>query len=235
MKVAISSASFADEIAAGGLTQLEWLERCAGGIGADGVIFERTHFARTDRDYIAQIKKVTVDLGLVPLALDDGGLFDPQSSETQRLGAIELAAGLGVLFIVSRLPAPGDVPPATFIAVIEVAKAAVRAAKAANVTLLVAPAAGTLGAEVPDLRHFCKDVDSAWLHYALPAGTGRDIGTRERALVVMLGGTVDVRGLAELTPTARPWIVLTGPVDAKRVAALHQAAAQNAALTEAPA
>ena len=230
MKVAISSASFAEVIAVGGLTQLEWLETCADGIGADGVIFDRDHFVRTDREYVAQIKKVTVDLGLVPLALADRRLFDPAVAEAQRLGAIELAAELGALFVIGPLPAPGEVPPATFIAVVDAAKGAIRAAKAANLTLLVELKTGTLGADIRALRHFFKDVDSAWLRYALPAGIDRsELGTRDRALVITLDASADIAALPEIAAAARPWIALTGPVDAVRVAAVHHAAAANAA------
>ena len=76
MKLAVSSSSFAEPLASGELTQLEWLERCASGLAADGVIFGREHFPRTDPEYVAQLKKVAVDLGLVPVALDAGSLFE---------------------------------------------------------------------------------------------------------------------------------------------------------------
>ncbi len=228
MKVAISSASFAELLAAGEMTQLEWLERCASSLGADGVVFVRRHFARTDGEYVAQLKKVAVDVGLVPLAIDAPQLFDPALDEAERLGAIELAAGVGALFILTRLPQPGPIPPATFVATVGAAKAAVRAAKRVNITLLAAPAAGTLAGDVPALRHFLKDVDSAWLRYALPAGADRSVfNARDRTLVVTVDDVADFESLPEISADARPWLLLTGAVDASRIAALRRAAAKK--------
>jgi hypothetical protein len=228
MKVAISSASFASALAAGGLTQLEWLEGCASGLGADGIVFERRHFPRTDSEYVAQLRKVAVDLGLVPLAVAEPRLFDPAVPEGQRHAAIELAASLGALFVLAQLPAPGEIPPATFVGVAAAAKAAVKNAKAANITLLVAPQAGTLAEDVPGLRHFQKDVDSAWLRFALPAGADRSaFNTRDRALVVTFGPRDDLDRLAEIDEAARPWLLLTGEADAGRVAALRCAGAKK--------
>lgn len=228
MKVAISSASFARLLAAGDLTQLEWLERCASTLGADGVVFDRSHFARVDPDYIAQLKKVAVDVGLVPVAIDESRLFDSAVDETDRLTAIELAAGVGALFTLARLPAPGEVPPATFVATVGAAKAAVKAAKRVNVTLLAQPAPGSLAEDVPALRHFLKDVDSAWLRYALPAGIDRSaFNARDRALLVTLGPEADVELLAEVEEGARPWLLLEGDVDAGRIAALRRSAAKK--------
>jgi hypothetical protein len=221
MKVAISSASFAGMLAAGDLTQLEWLERCASALGADGVVFERAHFPRTDRDYVAQLRKVAIDLGLVPLAIDEPRLFASDIREPDRHTAIELAAGIGALFVLTELPPPGEVPPAAFVAAVGAAKTAVKAAKANNITLLVGAAPGTLGEDAASLRHFRKDVDSAWLRCALPAGADR------RALVVTVDPAADLDALAEVEESARPWLLLTGAVSAGRVSALRLAAAKK--------
>jgi sugar phosphate isomerase/epimerase len=227
MKVAISSASSAGALAAGDLTQLEWLEQCASRLGADGVIFDRSHFPRTDPEYLAQLKKISVDLGLVPLAIEAPSLFAP-STETDQTDAIALAAALGVLFVLTVLPAPGEIPPATFVAAVTAAKVAARAAKAANITLLIGIAPGTLGDDVSGLRHFHKDVDSAWLWYALPAGADRGaFNARERALVVTIEPGDDLDALAEVDGRARPWLLLRGSVGAERVAALRRAVARK--------
>src|SRR5579862_7300506 len=69
MKLAVSSTSFADDFAGGALTQLEWLDLCAAELEADGVVFELRHFPRTDAEYVAQLKKMAVDLGLTVAAL----------------------------------------------------------------------------------------------------------------------------------------------------------------------
>jgi len=224
MKVAVSSSSFAEPLASGELTQLEWLERCACDLAADGVIFDREHFPRTDAEYVAQLKKVAVDLGLVPVALDAGRLFEPDAA----IGDIfKLATGLGVLFVLARLPAPGDVPPATFVAGVSAAKSAVREAKRENITILAVPAAGTIATNLAELRHFVKDVDSAWLRFALRAGAEPDsLGTRERALVVFVPDA-DVFSVAAIDEGARPWLALEGAADRAHVASLRAAAAKK--------
>jgi sugar phosphate isomerase/epimerase len=228
MKVAITSASFDRRLAAGELTQLEWLEGCASALGADGIVFERAHFPRTDAEYVAQLKKIAIDLGLAPLAVAEPLLLSPQTAAGERRGALELAAGLGALFVLTALPAPGDVPPAAFVAAVGAAKAAIQTAKAVNVTILAAVAPGTLAADVPSLRHFVKDVDSAWLRYALPAGIDRSgLGTRDRTLVVTVDATADLDDIAEIDESARPWLVLTGAVSAQRIDDLRRAAARK--------
>jgi len=232
MKVAISSASFARLLASGDLTQLEWLDSCASALGADGVVFDRAHFPRTDREYVAQLRKIAVDRGLVPLAIDDPGLLASHVAATERHTAIELAAGIGALFVLTVLPPRGEIPPAAFVAAVGAAKAAVAAAKAANITLLAGAAPGTLGEDVPALRHFLKDVDSAWLRYALPAGADRSaFNARDRALVVTVDPAADLDALAEIDETARPWLLLTGEVDSERVSALRRAGARKTLAT----
>jgi len=228
MKVAISSVSFAPQLAAGDLTQLEWLERSAGALGADGAVFARSHFARTDSEYLAQLRKVCIDVGLVPLGIDEPRLFDAAIPAEERLAAIDLAAGIGALFALGTLPERGPVPPATFVAAVGAAKAAVRAAKAANITLLACAAPGTLGEDLAGLRHFRKDVDSAWLCYALAAGTDRRAaGSRDRELLVTVDPDADLDELAEIDEAARPWLLLSGPVDRARVDAVRVAAARK--------
>jgi hypothetical protein len=215
-------------LAAGDLTQLEWLENCASQLGADGIVFERSHFPRTDPEYVAQLRKMAIDLGLVPVAVADGRLFEPDRDEADRLSSIELAAGIGALFILARLPPPGDVPPATFVAAVGAAKAAVRAAKSANVTLLAQAVPATLGADATALRHFLKDVDSAWLRYALPAGAERHVlGVRDRVLLVTVDELADLEAAVEIDEAARPWLLLMGELGAERIVAVRRAAAKK--------
>jgi sugar phosphate isomerase/epimerase len=226
MKVAISSASFAGALAGGELTQLEWLEQTASGLGADGIAFDVGHFPRVDAEYVAQLKKVAVDVGLVPLAVEDAALLDPADA-AQRDATIALAAGLGALFVITQLPAPGDVPPATFVAAVAAAKAAVKAAKRVNVTLLVTPQPATLATGAAELRHLVSDVDSAWLRYALPAGADRSpLGRRDRELVTLLGRDDDL-ALPLVDEGMRPWLLLRGDVDAQRIRALRYATARK--------
>jgi hypothetical protein len=88
-------------------------------------------------------------------------------------------------------------------------KALASAAKAANVTLTVAPAAGSLFADLADVQKFSKYVDSAWLRYDLPAGSPEraQLGARDRVLVERFGFDEDPQ-LAQ-TPR-RGWLVLEG-------------------------
>jgi sugar phosphate isomerase/epimerase len=228
MKVAITSGSFDRQLAGGELTQLEWLEGCASELGADGVVFARAHFPRTDEDYVAQLRKVAVDLGLVPLAVADPSLLAPDTEPSARRATIELAAALGAIFVLTVLPAAGDVPPAAFVAAVSATKAAIGIAKSRNVTLLAGIEAGTLGADVPALRRFIKDVDSAWLRFALPAGADRrGMGKRDRALLVNVDAGSEFDAVAEIDEAARPWLLLAGDVCAQRVTDLRRAAARR--------
>ncbi|GAC1414422.1 MAG: hypothetical protein NVSMB5_02470 [Candidatus Velthaea sp.] len=228
MKIACSSSSFAGPIAAGEITQLEWLERSASAAGVDGVVFDIAQFPRTDDEYVAQLKKVAIDLGLVPVALDAPALLDPLTDEAGRDRLIGLAGRLGTLFVLTRLPAPGPVPPAAFVAAVAAAKSAVKAAKRVNVTLLAAPGPETLAADLAELRHFLKDVDSAWLRYAVPAAVDRSIfNARDRALVSILAADVLPADVADVDDEGRPWLVLSGDASVARVRALRVAAAKK--------
>src|ERR1700722_3192204 len=60
MRIAVSRSTFRRPLAADGLTQLEWLERCASELDADGVLADLADFPRTDTEYTAQLRKVAV-------------------------------------------------------------------------------------------------------------------------------------------------------------------------------
>src|SRR5947209_336159 len=140
VRIAVSSLSFRQPLEAGTLTQLEWIERCAMRLGADGMLPAFSHFPRTDSEYVAQLRKVTIDLGIVPFGIDA-----PQLLALDGAPALEtvlgVARGYGAAVIRTQLPPPGDVPPATFVEAVGVAKRVSRAAKASNVTVIVTPAA----------------------------------------------------------------------------------------------
>jgi hypothetical protein len=224
MKVAISSSSFAAALGAGELTQLEWLEGCASALGADGVVFDRAHFPRTDAEYLAQLRKVAIDLGLVPLAVEDANLLSGDAAAASE--TVDIAVGIGALFALTALPPPGPVPPATFVATVDAAKAVVRAAKAGNITVLIEVVGGTLGADLAGLRHFRKDVDSAWVGLALPAAADqRELGSRDRALAAIVDARADLATIDQIDEAARPWFILRGDVDASRVAEFRRVAA----------
>jgi hypothetical protein len=209
VKVAVTSSSFAALLRRGELTHLEWLEQCASRLDVDGVVFALADFPRTDKEYAAQLKKVATDLGIVPVALEVPGLLDPERSETEGTEAVALAVAIGAGLIRVTAGSPGDLPPETFARTVAATKALASAAKAANVTLTVAPAAGSLFADLADVQKFSKYVDSAWLRYDLPAGSPEraQLGARDRVLVERFGFDEDPQ-LAQ-TPR-RGWLVLEG-------------------------
>jgi hypothetical protein len=170
MKLAGSSASFDAALAAGDLTQLEWLDLCARELALDGVVFEARHFPRTDDEYLAQLKKMAADLGLSVAGLGcDALLASGASGDTEGAeGWLEIAAALGAPLVVSRAPALQTADgPAAWNDVVAAAKAAARAAKRTNVTVAVRNAPATLCAGGSELKRLAKDVDSAWLRFAL--------------------------------------------------------------------
>jgi hypothetical protein len=210
VKIAVASSSFAALLRRGSLTHLEWLELCASRLDADGVVLALADFPRTDGEYAAQVKKVAVDLGIVPVALEVPGLLDPDRPSEGRTAAVALATGVGAALIRVTAGPPGDLPPETFARMVATTKAFVSAAKAANVTLTVAPAAGTLLPGLAEVQNFTKYVDSAWLRYDLPASSSEraQLGTRDRVLVEGFGLDEDPQLLASVSRHA--WLVVEG-------------------------
>ena len=207
VRIAVSSSTFRRPLAAAELTQLEWLERCASVLGADGVLAAVEDFPRRDAEYVAQLRKVAIDLGLVPFGLDAPGLLEPAAA-AEREAVLALATGFGAAVLRTTLPPPGEVPPAMFVEVVGLAKAFARAAKAANVTVLVAEAPGTLGADFDGVKHLLKDVDSAWLR-ACPSGLLDAIGPKGRYPAFTAGPGDDP--VAVTARAARTWLILDVP------------------------
>jgi hypothetical protein len=228
VRIAVSSSTFRRPFAAAELTQLEWLERCASVLGADGVIAGLSDFPRRDAEYVAQLRKVAIDLGLVPFGLDAPGLLEPgadggvavagRSGEGGAAGVrrsgdnalswdavFGLASGLGAAVVRTALPAPGEVPPATFVEVTGIAKRLSRAAKAANVTVLIAPAPGTLGADLDGVKHLLKDVDGAWLR-ACPSALIAEVGPKDRYPAFAATPADDPAAVA--ARASRSWLIL---------------------------
>jgi hypothetical protein len=210
VKIAVTSATFAALLRRGELTHLEWLEACASQLDVDGVVFGLADFPRTDLEYAAQVKKVATDLGIVPVALEVPGLLDPDRPDAERAGAVGLALAIGAALIRVTAGPPGALPPETFARTVAATKTFASAAKAANVTLAVAPTAGTLLADIAEVQNFAKYVDSAWLRYDVPAGSPERalLGTRDRVLVQRVGLDENPAMLGALE--RRGWFVLEG-------------------------
>jgi len=200
MKLAASSLTLDRLLTTLALTQLEWIEQSAARLGLDGIVYELAHLPRADADYLAQCKKVTVDLG-TPM-------------------------------ILCAVGDPGEVPPADFNATVRLAKTASSQAKSANVTLACRPRAGSIANDLAELRHLVKDVDSAWLRYAVPAAdiASDTLGGRDR-IVLALASESDAERVATSAflgwtileapagDSSDPWAPLAAAVRALRVAA----------------
>jgi len=248
VRIAVSSSTFRRPLAAGELTQLEWVERCASVLGADGVLAAVADFPRTDPEYVAQLRKVAVDLGLVPFGLDAPGLFDAAAAAAAAKAGgaasfpaadylpgdlFALASAFGALVVRTTLPPPGEVPPATFVGTVVAAKAFSRAAKAANVTILVAPALGTIGADLAGVKHLLKDVDSAWLRACPSAPTDpASFGAKDRYPAFTASPADDPVVVAD--HASRAWLILDAPAEERAwdligdaIQALRQAEAQR--------
>ncbi|MBV8750414.1 MAG: hypothetical protein JO103_11965 [Candidatus Eremiobacteraeota bacterium] len=233
MRIAVSSSTFRRPLAGGALTQLEWVERCASLLGADGVLADIADFPRTDGEYVAQLRKVAVDLGLVPFGIDAPSLLDPAATAAFRDEVVAIAAGFGAAVIRTVPSAPGEVPPATFVETVRAAKALARAAKGANVTVLVAAAPGTLGEDLAGVKHLLKDVDSAWLRAAPSALVAPGaIGPKDRHPAFIATASDDPAAVAAQRDDA--WVILDQPdaaepwdAAASAVRALRVAAAEH--------
>ncbi|HEY0381801.1 MAG TPA: hypothetical protein VGC72_06345 [Candidatus Elarobacter sp.] len=210
MRIAVSSSTFRRPLETGELTQLEWVERCASELGADGVVTAVLDFPRFDDEYVAQLRKVAIDLGIVPFGIDAPGLLDPAGAPAGLEQALTVARRLGTAVIRTAAPAPGEVPPATFVATVRTAKAVARSAKAANVTVLVTAAPATIAEDLAGLRHLLKDADSAWLRacppVALEAG---QIGPKDRVPAFVATPADDPAVVAERAYAA--WVILDAP------------------------
>jgi hypothetical protein len=210
VRIAISSSSFRRPLALRELTQLEWVERCATVLEADGVVAAVDGFPRADDEYVAQLRKVTIDLGLVPFGLDAPALLDPTAAPGSLQHVLALANAFGAAVVRTVLPAPGEIPPASFVEAVAAAKEASRAAKAANVTLVVAAAPGTLGEDLGGVKHLLKDVDSAWLRACPAALTDpAEISTKDR-FPALAATTADHP--ARVAAAARnAWVIVDAP------------------------
>ncbi|MGP6156208.1 MAG: sugar phosphate isomerase/epimerase family protein [Vulcanimicrobiaceae bacterium] len=160
MKIACSTASFERVLGEGSLTQLEWLDLCANELELEGVVFDARHFPRTDDQYLAQLKKSCIDLGLTVAGLAADDVLRGQAAER-----VAQALALGAPLVAARAPAASE-DPAAWGAFVDGAREAASEGKRQNVTLALRNAPGTLCGDVSDLKRLAKDVDSAWLRFA---------------------------------------------------------------------
>ncbi len=181
MKVCCSSHSYARTLAAGGLTQLEWVDLCAGELMLDGVEFVRSHFPRLDTEYVAQLKKLCADRCLSVASLHHDAPFEASDADQQvakLTNSLEIAAGLGAPVLrLSVAPLSGS-PVLAWRELIVGLSAACMQAKQYNITLALEPGAQSPVASPTDVKRVMKECDSAWLRLAattaMLAGSARD-------------------------------------------------------------
>ena len=161
MKLACSSTAFDASLRSGELTQLEWIDACAHEISADGVVLDVRHFPRSDADYLAQIKKMTTDLGLGTAALHCDGFFELDPAPMNAL--LETALAVGAPLLCASAPSE---TAASWSEVLARLGPATGLAKRHNVTLALRNAPGTFAATTHDMKRVSKEADSAWLRYA---------------------------------------------------------------------
>ena len=238
MKIAASSASFARAIAEGRLTQLEWLDLCANELEVDGAVFDVAHFPRTDPEYLAQVKKLAVDLGLSVAAILAGDLFSDAGD-----AHLELALALGAPLAVAGAAA-ASAEPAAWGVFTQAVRARAASGKRLGVTIAVRNAPETLCASESDLRRLAKDVDSAWLRFAPDPATfagSDDPATLLPKTVLVFHAIEDLPAFATPSDASAPalvtalarfrgFVVLENADPSAAPAAYHQALERFAAL-----
>lgn len=171
MKICCSSRSYARALQSGDLTQLEWVDRCAG-LALDGVDFGSAHFPRTDSDYLAQLRKLCVDRGLTVAAVSFdgaiGGDADVDVQATQLEAWIARAAALGAPLLRIACGASTGSPGVAWRELVRGLRLGAHEAKAKNVTLALEPRDGSLVSTPGECKRAQKECDSAWLRIALP-------------------------------------------------------------------
>jgi sugar phosphate isomerase/epimerase len=162
MRLACASGAFGRAFERGDLTQLEFVDACARELACDGVVLDVLHFPRLDNDYLAQIKKMTTDLGLTVAAFADDAFFFGDAGGMAT--ALERAWRLGAPLLTARL---GRETELSWSEQIEAIGRASALAKGANVTIAVRNAPGTYAATGHDCKRLLKEADSAWLRLGI--------------------------------------------------------------------
>jgi hypothetical protein len=160
MKLACASGALHRDIESGELTQLEFLDLCAGELACDGVVLDVRHFPRLDDDYLAQVKKMATDRGLTIAALADAAFFLASPREMESVFA--RAVALGAPLVAAPLARETECSWSDQLARLG---AATSLAKASNVTLALRNAPQTFAAGTHDCKRVAKEADSAWLRF----------------------------------------------------------------------
>ena len=169
MKLCCNSHSYARMLAAGDLTQLEWVDLCSHELMLDGVEFAGAHFPRTDDDYLAQLKKLCVDRCLTVAGYHHDIMLDAADidAHTEKIArSLARAQALGAPIVRFACAEGHGSPGVAWRELIRGLKTICIEAKARNVTLAVEPREQSLIATPADAKRALKECDSAWLRVA---------------------------------------------------------------------
>jgi len=170
MKLACNSHSYDRMLAAGELTQLEWIDLCAQELLVDGVEFAAAHFPRTDDEYLAQLKKLCTDRGLTIAGFHHDVAVEAADVDRHVeaiMRSLHHAALLGAPVVRFACGAAVEPSGVAWRELIHGFKAICIRAKADNVTLALQPSAHSMVASPADAKRAIKECDSAWLRLAL--------------------------------------------------------------------
>ncbi len=166
MRLACASGAFDRAFVRGDVTQLEFIDACARDLACDGVVLDVRHFPRVDDDYLAQLKKMTTDLGLTIAAYVDDTFF--LANADGMAAAVGRALLLGAPLISAPLAPESSCPWGAQLARVN---CATMLAKTANLTLAVRNAPKSFAATGHDCKRLLKEGDSAWLRLGLEPTT----------------------------------------------------------------
>ncbi len=207
MRVCCSTSSYRRAIAAGALTQLEWVDVCARDPAVDGIDFDARFFPRTDDDYLAQLKKLCADRCLTvasAAACESLSGADVDAALENFLPWIERAAQLGAPLLRFDCGRADGSPGIAWWEFVRGLKAACAEAKRRNITLALQTGGGdALVASPSDVRRALKECDSAWLRLSMRAADLRaDASGEWRDLidetVIVTSATLDAEELLAL-------------------------------------
>ncbi len=176
MKIACAGSALAREIERGAMTQLEFVDLCARECACDGIVLDVLQFPRTDDDYLAQLKKMTVDWGLSIAGLWDTAFFRAQSESM--LETLRIAVVLGAPLVAAPLAGETESAWSDQLGRLSIATGL---AKQLNVTLALRNAPGTFAATTHDCKRVAKETDSAWLRFG-PEPSSFDAASHPQAL-----------------------------------------------------
>jgi sugar phosphate isomerase/epimerase len=189
MRLALSTTALGRALACGDLTQLELMDLCAADFGTDGIVLDVAHFPRRDAEYVAQVKKFAADAALTIVAVRDDALTCAASD------ALDLAAGLGAPYVLTRMPDAGLDPVTRYNEALANLVRAAAEAKRVNVTIAVRNVASSLASDAFELTRLRKEADSAWLRFALDlVALGGDADARIRKHAVLAYHALDLAG-----------------------------------------